>query len=537
MDITGEWVYGDSTASVNWETESVDGARSLSFAPADPTVLGEDNDMARWGAVVWSTPERPGLSWQIGQDVVVRGAAMTDGALTDTGDPDQPRGINDRWPVLGLNLDLGTVDGEATPFVVSVGHIRDPAVSYLGTPLAPLWTTYWQSRSQMVAFFHADADAAMSRSIHLDRRIDADACAVAGDRYAALCALAARQAYGGTELVVRDGKPWVLLKEISSDGNVSTVDVIYPTMPVFLYLDPDYLGLLLAPVLDYPENGGWAKRFPQHDLGASYPNATGHNDGQEEDMPVEESANMLIISAAYAARSGADFATEHYPILKQWADYLVQNALDPEYQNTSDDYAGFIAHSVNLALKGIIGIGAMSRIAGLAGNIGDTEHYLNIARDYIAEWANKAQDPSGTHLKLAYDRPETWSLKYNGYADALLGLDLVPSSIADEEAAWYLAKRNQYGVPLDIRHSYTKTDWQLLAAAWLHEHRSIRDAFIRDAYDFANNTPSRVPFTDWHDSITARQVGFQAQPAMGGMFTLLTLPHRRVSTHAGFHSP
>jgi hypothetical protein len=239
-------------------------------------------------------------------------------------------------------------------------------------------------------------------------------------------------------------------------------------------------------------------------------------------MPVEESANMLIMSAAYLARGGpASFATEHYAILRQWAEYLVANALDPGYQNQTDDFTGFIAHSVNLALKGIVGIGAMSQIAEAAGNAADAAHYVGVARDYITRWQQKAQD--GTHLRLAYDQPGTWSLKYNGYPDTLLGLHLVPDPVATEEADWYLAHRNQFGVPLDLRHSYTKTDWELWTAAWQHGDPAIRDALIDDVYLFANTSPSRVPFTDWYDTVSGRQVGFQARPVIGGVFALLTV--------------
>ena len=512
VDISAEWAHGDSNALVGWDSASSGGVRMLSFTPASPGVLAEHGDMASWGTVTWSTAERPGLTWQIGQDTVVRGAA---GQLAGTVDSAQPRRISDRWPVLGLNLDLGSVRGPSQPFVVSVGHVRTPAVSYLGTALSPLWTSYWPSWPGMIAEFHADAEKAFARSERLDDKVIGDARAAGGDKYAALCALALRQAYGGTELVVRDGQPWAFLKEISSDGNVSTVDVLYPAMPVFAYLDPQYLRLLLAPVLDYAEHGGWPKTFAEHDLGSSYPNAAGHNDGNEEDMPVEESANMLIMAAAAGV-------TGHYAILKQWADYLVDNALDPGYQNQTDDFTGFIAHSANLALKGIVAIGAMAKLATAAGNTADAAHYHSVASDYIGQWRVKATDTTG-QLKLAYDLPGTWSLKYNGYADTLLGLNLVPAAVAAEEGAWYLANRNQFGSPLDLRHSYTKADWALWTAGWQHDHPAVRDAFISDVYDFVTTSASRVPFTDLYDTISARQSGFQARPVVGGMFSLLAL--------------
>jgi hypothetical protein len=530
LDVSGEWAHGDTSTPVSWAAQDAGGVRSLSITPATPGVLAENGDMASWGTVVWSTADRTGLTWQIGEDQVVRAAGAAGGALAGTVDPDQPRAISDRWPVLGLNLDLGTVTSSTkltSPFTVSIGHVRTPAVSYLGAPLPPLWTSYWSSWSDMVGFFHTDAAAATSRATTLDVSIDTAARKAGGEQYAGLCALAVRQAYAGTELVLRNGQPWAFLKEISSDGNVSTVDVTYPGTPVFLYLDPARLGLLLAPLLDYAEHGGWPKEFAEHDLGSSYPNAAGHNDGQEEDMPVEESANMLIMSAAYlrklAPAAARTFATAHYSILKQWADYLVANALDPGFQNQTDDFTGFIAHSVNLALKGIIGIGAMSQVATSAGNTADSASYLATARSYIGQWVTMATDTGGKNLKLAYDQPGTWSLKYNGYPDVLLGLGLVPDSVAAAEAAWYLAHANQFGVPLDLRHSYTKGDWEMWTAAWQHDRPAIRDALIAEVYRFVDTSTSRVPFSDWYDTISARQSGFQARPVVGGVFALLSL--------------
>ncbi|MFJ2955413.1 glutaminase domain-containing protein [Streptomyces sp. NPDC087270] len=532
LDISGEWAHGDSGTKIGWSGEQVAGAgsgslTSLSFTPDGTKSLAENGDMATWGTVVWSATNRPGLTWQIGADTVVRPGALTDGKLAGSADTRQPRAINDAWPVFAFHFDLGSVHRTAQQAVLSVGHVREPAVSYLGTPLPPLWKSYWPTWQQMAAFFHGDLATAATRTAALDRKVRQEATAAGGPKYAALCALALRQAYGGTELVSKDGKPWAMLKEISSSGNVSTVDLLYPAMPVFAWADPAYLGLLLAPVLEYAEHGGWPKEFAEHDLGSSYPNAAGHNDGNEEDMPVEESANMLLMSAAYlkgaSASAGRAFATGHYPILKQWADYLVDNALDPGFQNQTDDFTGFIGHSANLALKGILGLGAMSQVAAAAGNAADRTRYLGVAKDYIGQWTGKAQDTTPDHLKLAYDQPGTWSLKYNGYPDALLGLGLVPSSVAAEEAAWYLTQVNPYGIPLDVRHAYTKGDWEMWTAAWLRDH-PVSAYLIDSYYAFAHTTPSRVPFTDWYDTVNDRPAGgFQARPVIGGVFALLSV--------------
>jgi hypothetical protein len=302
------------------------------------------------------------------------------------------------------------------------------------------------------------------------------------------------------------------------------VDVTYPAFPAYLHLAPNYLRLLLEPHFDYAERGGWPKEFAHHDLGFHYPVATGHNDGDEEDMPVEESANMLIMSAALVQRlPAADaraFATAHQPILRRWAEYLVANALDPGLQNQTDDFTGFIAHSANLALKGIIGIGAMGVVSESLGNTADAQRYRSVSRSYASQWVSLAQDPTGAHLKLAYDQNGTWSLKYNGFADRLLGLDLVPLGVAAQEAAWYQARAGRFGVLLDPRNNYTKADWELWTAAWLADRPAVRDALVEGVYAFANQTPQRVPLSDWYVVGDGTQRGFAARPVMGGAFAL-----------------
>jgi hypothetical protein len=289
------------------------------------------------------------------------------------------------------------------------------------------------------------------------------------------------------------------------------------------------LRYLLQPHFVYAESGKWPQTYSVHDLGAHYPVADGHNDGGGENMPVEESANMVLMTAAYLqAANSVDantFVKSHYAILKQWSDYLVANALDPGLQNQTDDFTGFIAHSSNLALKGILAIGAMGHIATTLGQTADATHYSTTAQSYITQWSTKSQDATSTHLKLAYDQADvTWSLKYNSYPDRLLGLALIPAATLTEESTWYAAQKAPYGFPLDNRHSYTKADWELWTAAGVGD-RALRQAFVDGVYAFANGTPSRVPLTDWYDTVAGTQNGFQARPVIGGLLSLLTLTH------------
>lgn len=533
LDITGEWAHGDRDRPIDWSHHTVGAQLALSFAPTEPTVLAEQSEQASWGTVVFAADENEGLTWQIAEAAAAR-TNGADGALPNSAETG-PRAIDDRWPVFAFNQDFGSISPTTTaaPMVLTIGHVRAPAVSYLGTALDPWWRSYWPDWPAMLTWFRTDYDTALSRSSDTDARIVADVTRIfgadndIGRQYAAICSLALRQAVAGTELVDQGGKPWAMLKEISSNGNMCTVDVLYPALPAFLYLAPNYLRLLLEPVLAYVEAGHWPQPFAPHDLGILYPNATAHNDGGGENMPVEESANMLIMSAALIARlpddEAAGFVSAHYPVLRGWAEYLVANALDPDHQNQTDDFTGFIAHSSNLALKGIIGIGAMGLIAEVAGHTADETRYRTTATDYLPQWVTKSQDSSGKHLKLAYDQDGTWSLKYNGYPDRLLGLGLVPDDVAAREAAWYIEQANAFGVELDPRHTYTKADWELWTAGFLVDQTSARDLLVQRVYRFADETVSRVPFTDWYDTNSGERVGFAARPVIGGVFSLLAL--------------
>lgn len=542
FDISGEWAHGDSTQNIGWTRNDVAATPStvsaFAVTPSSPTQFGESNDYASWGTAVFATATT-GIKYQSGADTTVRPLFIGGGSLANTIDTVQPRPINQNWPVFAYESDLGMVSGTPSASRTFVlGNVRQPAGNYQGAPLPPLWQAYWPTWQAMLTDAYADAvgGTLVQRADALDDKVSEDAVAAGGWHYAGLCALALRQAFGGVELVNTGADPWMYLKEISSDGNLSTVDVIYPAMPAYLYANPLLLRYLLEPLLIYGENTTlWQQPFAEHDLGAHYPIGDGHNAGTDssqplgggENMPVEESANMLIMTGAYLKYANSPDATmfvnSHYTILKKWADYLVANALDPGSQNQTDDFTGFIAHSSNLALKGILGLGAMAQISTAVGQTTDANNYKTTSQSYITQWSQKSQDSTMTHLKLAYDGDDTtWSLKYNSYPDRLLGLGLIPAATLAEETTWYAQQKAAYGYPLDSRHTYTKADWEMWMAAGVGDP-ALRQNVVDALYHFANATPSRVPMTDWYDTVAGTQNGFQARPVIGGLFSLMTL--------------
>lgn len=178
--------------------------------------------------------------------------------------------------------------------------------------------------------------------------------------------------------------------------------MIYPSIPLFLYLNPTLIKSLLDPLYINQESSHWPHPYAIHDLGTNYPRAIGHEDGKAEEMPVEECGNMIITTLAYSQRThDIAYLRAHYAIMRQWAEYLVKDSLIPGHQLSTDDFQGPMENQTNLALKGIIAIGAMGEIARLTGWVEDVRLYGGVARDYVGRW-EKLGVVDARHTSLAY---------------------------------------------------------------------------------------------------------------------------------------
>ncbi|KAK0206362.1 DUF1793-domain-containing protein, partial [Desarmillaria ectypa] len=525
-DISAEWVSGDTSLTANWTT-STGSVVTHQVQLTDPSVFSEFSDHTQYGSAFYSTISTDRTTYQTGADVTVRAQFINNGILPNTQDANF-RAVSNNWPVFALASDLGSVSSSTGPLVFAIGHIRDPAISYIvannGRQDRNLyfWSQYPDAVSLIEAFLQGYRDA-LSQASNFDSQVESDASAISED-YAGIVALSIRQAMGSMEVTISknaDGS-WntddvlVFMKEISSDGNVNTVDVIFPAWPVLLYTNPILGKHLLEVLFRYQATGQYPNAWSVHDIGSSYPKAYGHNDGRDEPMPVEESGNMLIMSLSYAQRTGDNSHLITYSdLLDQWTQFLIMDALIPANQISTDDFAGSLENQTNLAIKGIIGIRAMAKIASMLDDTAKSDNYTSIAETYVTQWQTLAASDSGEHLTLSYGNSSSWGLSYNLYADKLLGLNLFPTSIYETQTAWYKTVTEPFGVPLDTRHTYTKSDWEIWTSAFMTDNET-RDIFISAVKSWASDGRSSQPLGDWYETVNGNPEGFRARPVVGG---------------------
>ncbi|TFK43420.1 DUF1793-domain-containing protein [Crucibulum laeve] len=532
-DISAEWVSGDNSLTANWST-TTGNVLTHQVQLATQAVFTENNDHIQYGSAFYSTTNTVGATYQTGADVTVRAQFINNGRLPNTQDTNF-RAVSNNWPVFGLAHDLGSVTSSTAPVVFSVGHLRDPAIKYIvaGGATQARSSYFWSqfsSPAALITSFLGDYANALSRARAFDSKVNIDASKISAD-YASVVALSIRQAMGATEITISKNSDGsfnkndiiMFMKEISSDGNVNTVDVIFPAWPVLLYTNPALGKYLLEGLFRYQATGQYPNKWSVHDLGSSYPNALGHNDGRDEAMPVEESGNMIIMALSYAQKTGDNsHLTQYSALLDQWTQFLIEDSLIPANQISTDYFAGSLANQTNLAIKGIIGIKAMSQIAQRLGDTSKSANYSSIAASYVSQWQTLAASSSGKHVTLSYGNSASWGLTYNLYADKLLKLNLFPASVYEMQTAWYKTVAQPFGIPLDTRHTYTKSDWEIWTAGIVTD-TATRDLFISSVKKWASDGLSTQPFGDWYETTNGQPEGFRARPVVGGHLALLVL--------------
>jgi hypothetical protein len=641
IDVNGEWVSGNRGNEIRWELTQPGAGKSTEtriktwkVRRSSEQLLTEFADRAEWGTLHFSAPVD--VNHQAGVSRALRQHFSEKGSLNNEVDGTF-RPIMDEEPVFAFSksfkLDSGAkrdLSKREESVVFSFALVQDPVVQFASsrglTYMKPFWASHFHSPDELIAYHYNDFNAASALARNYSDTLAKDAYESGSTDYRDIAALSARQVLGATQFSGTPENPIIFLKEISSNGNFQTVDVIFPAFPFFLYTNPKWLAYLLEPLLEHQLSGQYPNDYSMHDLGTHFPNATGHPDGRDEYMPVEECGNMLIMGLAlvnsfrydtkpafvhaqvrthdelpswekYSSHidaSGIDaprsisardskaaekWVGRSYRLWKQWTGYLVREALIPHNQLSTDDFAGWLANQTNLALKGIIGIRAMSEIADLVGEKEDAKFYHETANEYIEKWQEYGISRDKTHAKLAYTWYGSWTTIYNLYADSLLCFHIeedekgeeagwlasltgaaqkpvgnsvrkrnvfIPDEVYKIQSDWYHAVLQHYGLPLDSRHLYTKSDWEFFAAAvtsrktrgeilervatWVNETVTGMFAAIPLEPGTGNLLTKRAvtdrPLTDLYD--TEGEGGFPdpaffARPVVGGHFAFLAL--------------
>ncbi len=524
LDISGHWVVDNPAQKIVWGRHHLGERDVLWMGSQEQAMLQKSGDDLRidWGYlhVTSIQPSQGGL----GLNIDLQTAFAQSGNLPSHDNTDMPRHIDSRPPnpSLAWAYKLGTVSNEAKSWQIVIAYDDGYSVEYMNRKLRPYWRKDGWTASDLVQASIDEYEDIKQASIDHQQELRADLQDIGGDEYAYICALAFRQCIAAHKLVIdANGTPLFFSKENFSNGCMGTVDITYPSSPFFLLFNPEVMEAMLTFIMDYSSSSRWKFPFAPHDIGR-YPLANGqvYGGGEETEhrqMPVEECGNMLImVTALCKVRDDISYAQSYWDTLTTWAEYLLDKGLNPENQLCTDDFAGHLAHNVNLSVKALVGIACYGWLCEQNGMIERAKDIRSQVEGMVDEWVSMADD--GDHYRLTFDKPDTWSQKYNLVWDKILDLNLFPDEVFEKELAYYKTQQLNYGLPLDSRDTYTKLDWIVWTASLTNTKQDFQ-FFTAPIYQWLNETQSRVPMTDWYYADSGLQVRkMQARSVVGGVY-------------------
>ena len=488
--------------------ESKDGIDFLKTGTIDQPILAKTGDGI---CIDWGYLYLPAVNGEVSLAPVqeMENSFVSSGKLA----PSQKKIVSykaSQMPALAYVHDFGTMQTGASFAMLGYDEIYD--IEYMYHRYKGYWARNGKTIFQAFNELKQGYERIMGECRALDKRIYDDGLAAGNAKYAEILSGSYRHVIAAHKLF-RDNEGNLLFfsKENNSNGCVNTVDLTYPSAPLFLIYNPELQKGMMTSIFEYSRSGRWTKPFAAHDLG-TYPRANGQVYGG--DMPLEEAGNMLTLTAILTDLDGnVNYVSKYWDIMQTWADYLAENGQNPSNQLCTDDFAGHWAHNCNLSIKAIMGVAGFAKMARMKGDIATADKYMDKAKEMAAKWEQDARE--GDHYRLAFDRTGTWSQKYNMVWDKLWATNIFPNDAMNREIKYYLGRQNKYGLPLDSRKDYTKSDWIMWTAAMSNDNKTFLK-FVDPLYTYIEETPSRVPISDWHDTKTAKMIGFKARSVIGG---------------------
>lgn len=423
----------------------------------------------------------------------------------------------------GMNVVFAEADITEKPALFIAAYDDIASINYFGINCKSYWNNSGETVTECIAKAASSYDEVFARTEAFSDRLFIDAVRAGGEKYADILSLAIRQVMAAHKIIITpDGEIAFISKECFSNGCAATVDVSYPSIPMFLLYNPELVKGMMRPIMKYALSEAWPFNFAPHDAG-QYPLVRGqvyNGTDASGQMPLEECGNMLVMAAAVSVADGsADFAAEYMDTFKVWAKYLTDNGADPANQLCTDDFAGHMAHNCNLTLKAVMGIEGYAIILDMLGKNDESAPYHETARKMAADWCVNADNGDGSR-RLAFDRPGTYSMKYNAVWDKLFGTNIFPKDVITSEIASNFRHFGPYGMPLDNRATYTKSDWLVWTATMAGDDDTFC-RYIEPLWNAYNYSLSRIPLTDWYDTITGNVKGFRHRSVQGGLFIKL----------------
>ena len=523
FDISGYACINQKGQKVTWEHKVENKLELLKMGTQDQPILQQSGDDVRidWGYLYLAAESDKLNQTFIGRSEAAVEAFANAEKFPDENKEDQELRFINYNPVLAATFQIDVAEESIAERKVMLAYDDIYSVEYFGKQLEGYWKLKFKGMNELLKVANNEYSSIKKRCNEFDTALNQKATKLGGKEYATICKLAHRQCMAAHKIVKDENNQALCFsKENFSNGSMGTVDVFYPASPFFLYLNAELMKAQTTPIFEYAESGRWPWPYAPHDIG-KYPLGNGQKYGggeesEDRQMPVEECGNMLILTAAIAKVDGnADYAKKYWETITEWAEYLKEKGFDPDNQLCTDDFAGHLAHNANLSVKAIMGIVSYSMLCEKQGLQTEATEYKKLAAKMVEDWVKAADD--GDHYRLAFDKPGSWSQKYNMVWDDILGFNLFDEQIENAEIAFYLKNQNRYGLPLDSRETYTKLDWIIWSASLANSNDEFR-TLIAPVYNFLQETPDRVPMTDWYWTKSGEMRGFIARSVVGGVY-------------------